>query len=260
MKFTLAIELAALCLMAQSCVLPVAPVPNANQLHLVWNDEFMGNELDASKWMTRQKDLMHGKSLILESCTTLNGKGHAVLMTRLTNDAGSEIESGMIATQGIQEWQYGLFEARVQFESAPGHHGAFWLQSRDYGIVKDDLTASGAELDVIEYFGRHDSLSHNIHWNAYGSSDKQHIGSGSFALPDSAGHPDEGFYVYSMHWTPEEYVFYTDGIETWRTTTAVSHHPGYIILSVLASKWEAKHIDPALFPDSMVVDWVRVYQ
>jgi hypothetical protein len=29
---------------------------------------------------------------------------------------------------------------------------------------------------------------------------------------------------------------------------------------VLVSEWESKQIIPAAFPDSMLVDWVRVFQ
>ena len=166
----------------------------------------------------------------------------------------------MIATKGIQEWQYGRFEARIQFEREPGHHGAFWLQSEDYGKIKDDLSASGAEIDVIEYFGRPGSLSHNIHWNAYGSSDKKHVGSGNMPTPGEAGTAATQFHVYSMTWTPTEYIFSVDGVETWRTDKAIAHHPEYVILSVLASEFEAKKIRSMNFPDSMLVDWVRVYR
>jgi beta-glucanase (GH16 family) len=71
---------------------------------------------------------------------------------------------------------------------------------------------------------------------------------------------DSEFHVYSLLWTPEMNIFYIDGEETWRTNEAVSHHDEYIILSLLSSKWEARKIKPENFPDTMSVDWVRVYQ
>ena len=230
---------------------------------LVWSDNFSGNELDISKWATRHKDKMHGKSKIREHCSTLDGKGHLVLQTKLIpsdDEIGYSIESGMITTQNIQDWKDGLFEAKIKFESAEGHHGAFWLQSDEYGKVVDDFEASGSEIDIIEYFGRKGSLSQNIHWNAYKSKEKKTVGSGYLKTNPAIETVDTEFHVYSLLWTPSEYVFYIDGEETWRTDKAVSQHDEYIILSLLASKWEAGRIEPNQFPDTMEVDWVRVFQ
>ena len=230
---------------------------------LVWSDEFSGDELDLEKWMHRRKDGMHGKSRIREHCSVLDGKGHVVLKTQLISDeseVGYEVESGMIATQGLYAWKYGLFEARIKFESAEGHHGAFWLQSSEYGKVTDDFEASGTEIDIIEYFGRKGALSQNLHWNKYGSKDKKSIGSGNLKTNPVIETVDTEFHVYSMLWTPEEYIFYIDGTETWRTVKAVSKHDEYIILSLLASAGEATRINEEEFPDHMLVDWVRVFQ
>lgn len=255
------ITLSCLALLQISCIKTASVVP-VEGYSLVWSAEFEGAVLDDTKWMTRHRDNMHGKSRISQDCTSLDGDGHAVLETRLVPDdskVGYAIESGMIATQGLHAWKYGLFEARIQFESAEGHHGAFWLQSKDYGKVTGDFTASGTEIDVIEFFGN-DSLSQNLHWNAYKSKDKKAVGSGNLTTHPVIDSVSTAFHVYSMLWTPEEYIFYIDGIETWRTDKAISHHDEYIILSLLASKWEAGKIKPEKFPDKMSVDWVRVFQ
>ena len=249
-----------LCLLQFGCVKPTVTL-QSKEYKLVWNDEFAGDTLDTEKWMHRMKDDMHGKSRIREYCSVLDGEGHAVLKTWLVpneSEVGYEIESGMIATQDLHAWKYGLFEARIKFESHPGHHGAFWLQSPVYGKVKDDFTASGTEIDVIEYFGNR-SLSQNVHWNAYNSKDKRADGSGNLKhrVLDTV---DTEFHVYSLLWTPEINIFYIDGEETWRTDKAVSRHSEYIILSLLTSKWEAMKVKPENFPDKMFVDWVRVFQ
>ncbi len=242
------------------CAKPIAQFDSSDYV-LKWSDEFNGTVLDENKWMHRQEGGMHGKSRIRSHCTALDGKGRANVMTQLIPNesaVGYEIESGMIATQGLQAWKYGLFEARIQFESAEGHHGAFWLQSPDYGKVTDDFEASGTEIDIVEYFGG-GALSQNLHWNKYGSKDKKAICSGYLNIP-VVSTVDTEFHVYSLLWTPEEYIFFIDGKETWRTSEAVSNHDEYIILSLLTSKSEAKKIKRKHFPDTMLVDWVRVFQ
>ncbi len=59
-------------------------------------------------------------------------------------------------------------------------------------------------------------------------------------------------------WTPEHYVFYVDGKETWRTDNGVSHRPEYMILSLEVGEW-AGDIANAKLPDRLYVDYVRVY-
>ena len=50
---------------------------------------------------------------------------------------GEDTEPGFSAT-------YGLFAARVKFQSGRGQHGSFWMQGSGEG---------SAEIDVAEYFG-----------------------------------------------------------------------------------------------------------
>ena len=57
----------------------------------------------------------------------------------------------------------------------------------------------------------------------------------------------------------DEYVFYVDGKETWRTkASGVCQVPEYIKLSDEIGKW-AGDIGKAKLPDAFMVDYVRVY-
>jgi hypothetical protein len=62
-----------------------------------------------------------------------------------------------------------------------------------------------------------------------------------------------------LWWTPEVYVFYTDGKETWRSSAGgVSQVPEYIKLTEEIGKWGGD-ITQAQLPDGFLVDYVRVY-
>jgi len=67
------------------------------------------------------------------------------------------------------------------------------------------------------------------------------------------------FHMYSLLWTPEEYIFYIDGKETWRTDKVASKHDEYIILSLLSATEEDTRIKEEDFPYHLLVDWVPVY-
>ena len=68
----------------------------------------------------------------------------------------------------------------------------------------------------------------------------------------------EGWHTFAVWWKPDEYIFYVDGTETWRTNKAVSQVPEYIKLSDEIGKW-AGDIAKARLPDAFLVDYVRVY-
>ena len=69
----------------------------------------------------------------------------------------------------------------------------------------------------------------------------------------------KGFHTFSLWWKPDEYVFYVDGKETWRTNAGgVCQVPLYIKLSDEIGSWGGK-ISEAKLPDRFVVDYVRVY-
>jgi beta-glucanase (GH16 family) len=95
-------------------------------------------------------------------------------------------------------------------------------------------------------------LNHAIHWD-YGrprSPAGAHV-----KVPGIMN----GWHSYSLLWTPEEYVFYVDGKETWRTKAGgLCRVPAYILLSDEIGKW-AGDISEAKLPDKFLADYVRVY-
>jgi hypothetical protein len=65
--------------------------------------------------------------------------------------------------------------------------------------------------------------------------------------------------VFSVEWTPLEYVFRIDGRVTMRITTGVSNHPEFLILSMLSSDFELDQIGVDALPQHMDVDWVAAW-
>ena len=115
---------------------------------------------------------------------------------------------------------------------------------------------AGVEIDVIEYLAtpkHRNKALHTIHWDGYGENHKsKHV---EKLLPGLG----EGFHTFGLEWTPEEYIFYVDGQETGRMREAVTRRNEYLILSLEVGEW-ADDIAAAKLPDSMVVDYVRVWQ
>ena len=54
---------------------------------------------------------------------------------------------------------------------------------------------------------------HALHWDGYGAEHQK----ASKSMTDW-GLYDGNYHKFGMMWTPEEYIFYIDDIETWRTS------------------------------------------
>jgi len=112
----------------------------------------------------------------------------------------------------------------------------------------------GTEIDIMEKaWSAEDRINHALHWDGYGEYHKSE--GKEVVIPGLS----QGFHTFGLLWQPEEYVFYVDGEETWRTSAGgVSQVPAYIKLTDEVGKW-AGEIQNAELPDYFYVDYVRVY-
>lgn len=108
----------------------------------------------------------------------------------------------------------------------------------DEGVAffADDIQntgADGAEIDIMEspfsFKLKPNITQHAIHCDGY--DDRLKSASSPILKVDSIY--DE-FHTYAVEWNKDEYIFYVDGYETWRTNhlNATSQVKEYIILSV----------------------------
>ena len=173
--------------------------------------------------------------------------------------------NGHVSTEQSFDFMYGVAAARMRFQRRPGQHGAFWMQPR--GLLDYEPTPWGAEIDVIEWYGADGDrkrLATTVHRHPAGSARTTTVGG---PLPDPDRFLEDrsdrwwrNFHVFSVEWTPEEYVFRIDGQETMRTSEGLSHHPEFLILSMLSSDFELGRLGgDALLPQHMDVDWVAAW-
>jgi len=192
-----------------------------------------------------------------DRCTTYDADGNALGEYRYRLN-------GHISTQHSMDFRYGFAAARIRFQRNQGQHGGFWLQPR--GLLETGPTPWGAEIDVVEYYGSAGSrelLSTSVHQHPAGLLPTTVGGRLRNAGRFLAGKSDRwwrSFHVFSVEWTPLEYVFRIDGQETLRTSQSVSHYPEFLILSMLSSDFELGQLgEESLLPEQMEVDWVKVW-
>ncbi len=172
--------------------------------------------------------------------------------------------NGQLMTNG-HYFKYGVLAARIKFQEKQGQHGSVWMLPAISESTTDSATG-GAEIDVIEYFGdevKNGGLASFIYKLTEDGPEK--VG-GQLPDPDQylTGQDDSWFddyHVFSVEWTPDEYVFRIDGQETFRTSEGISHQPEFPILSLLSSDYELEHLGGEKnLPQTMSVDWVKFWQ
>lgn len=246
----------------QSLVPPGVDASEAAGWKLVWRDEFDGDRLDAAKWSHRYLGPRDG-AVISDDCVSV-GDG---LLRVWVKEKDGVLHNGMIGTRNKFEPLYGIVAGRIRFPRQQGQHGSLWMQPANAEKIPDNPALSGAEIDIIEWFGerRDAGTACNLYWPGIkdGKFDVKanHAGgTKDFKLLSKGVLPSDDFHVYSVEWSPEGYMFRMDGHETYRITDGVSKVPQYLILSLLTAAWEATRLDRTKLPDSMDVDWVRVWQ
>lgn len=224
------------------------PLSDGRIWQLIWSDEFDGNAVDQSKWELLG-DWKRRDGFWVKEDSYLDGQGHLILRTKKDGD---RYTCGAVRTRGKFEHRYGYWVCRCKFPKEQGHWPAFWLHADTVGRI-GDAGRDGTEIDIMEKPWREDRITQNLHWDGYGK-EHQHVGT-TFDFPGLS----EGFHTFGLHWTPDEYVFYVDGKETWRTSGGgVSQVPGYAKLTEEIGDWGGD-IKKADLPDEFVVDYVRVY-
>jgi len=245
--------------------------PSIDGWKLVWQDEFNeSGEIDSEKWeqpeYNRRNNDNGPDGWWLKENAYLDGQGNLVIRANQINNRNQDNDpfdyaTGMVRSFNHFRQVFGKFEIRCQLPKQPGWWVAFWLMSPTVANV-DDSGEDGTEIDIMEGFGWTDNINHALHWDGYGEDLKS-----DGKLVNIPG-IREGFHTFTLEWTRDEYIFFVDSTETWRSSAGgVSKVPAYVkitgelsTLPGLSGIWWAN--DPATgnFPDYFLVDYVRVYQ
>jgi beta-glucanase (GH16 family) len=242
---------------------------------LTWSDEFNapdGSPVDAAKWVSETGGNGWGNQELEYYTTRPENSFHKggnlvikVLQEKFTGTDGvtRDYTSARLKTAGKFSQKYGRFEARIKIPYGQGIWPAFWMLGVD--IEKAGWPKSG-EIDIMENIGKEPTLVHGtIHGPGY-SGDKGP--SAPFALPDNARFADD-FHIYAVEWEPKAIRFYVDDhLYSTRTpddipkeTKWVYDHPFFLLLNVaVGGSWPGSPDATTQFPQTMLVDYVRVYK
>ena len=201
--------------------------------------------------------------------------------------------SARLRTRGRQAWTFGRFEIRAKLPRGQGSWPAIWMLPSDgrYGAW-----AASGEIDIMEAVNlgtasddpdAPGTVETRVHGTLhYGGRSPGNVHAGtSYRLPGGAN-PADDFHVYALEWEQGQMRWYVDGVHY--ATQSAEHwysQPGadaaqptpeagapfdasarfHLLLNLAvggnwAGKVNAGGIDESAFPQTLLVDYVRVYQ
>lgn len=168
--------------------------------------------------------------------------------------------SARLITEGKQEFQYGRIETRVFVPEGSGIWPAVWTLGNDFRAVGWPQTG---EIDVMEFVGRlPNEIFGTIHGPGY-SGGQSFGGIYDFGTPVPAD-----WHTFETVWTPESIDWFVDGIQYHSASPEdvapnewVYDHPFTLLTNVaIGGNFGGAVGDDLVFPQSLLVDYLRVYQ
>jgi beta-glucanase (GH16 family) len=254
---------------------PTANAGNPAVWSLVWSDDFdgpNGSPVDSSKWSFDIGGNGWGNNE-LETYTSRTANadlegGNLVIKTLKETFTGSDgitrdYTSARLLTKTKFTQTYGRFEARIKVPYGQGLWPAFWMLGDNIDTAH---WPNCGEIDVMENIGKEPSIVHGtFHGPCYSGAGGI---TAAYTLPSGQKFSDD-FHTFAVEWEPNVMRFYVDGL-LYKTrtpadlpagTTWVFDHPFFILLNVAVGGGFPGNPDAStVFPQRMVVDYVRVYQ
>jgi beta-glucanase (GH16 family) len=247
---------------------------------LVWADEFEqadGTSPDSTKWGFDVGGGGFGNNQQeYNTARTNNARiqdGHLVIEAKQENYMGRSYTSARMLTKGKAAWTYGRMEARIKIPRGQGIWPAFWTLGTNIDGPGGVGWPACGEIDIMENIGKTNNneqgkIYGTIHGPQGGGPYNGGAGVGSsYTLPGGAKYADD-FHVFAIEWTTNQIKWYMDNQQYFTATpnslpsggTWPFTQPQFILLNVaVGGNWPGYPSNYTVFPQQMLVDYVRVY-
>lgn len=234
---------------------------------LVWQDEFNTNTLNDAFWtheMGNGGGWGNNELQYYRPENTYFSNGKMIIEARQENFGGSSYTSSRLITKGKKEFKYGRIDLRAALPKGKGIWPALWMLGSNF--AQAGWPACG-EIDIMELIGSQPGTTHGTAHYGTGTSTHQSK-TASKTLPGSATFSEE-FHVFSIEWEQNRIRWYLDDVLFHEITPAIvgAGQPWpfnadfFLIFNVaVGGNWPGSPDGNTIFPQRMIVDYVRVFQ
>jgi beta-glucanase (GH16 family) len=189
--------------------------------------------------------------------------GHLILEARKEQTGTKEYSSARIISKSKGDWRYGRIAVRAKLPRWRGTWPAIWMLSTEWKY--GGWPVSG-EIDIMEHVGYDPGVIHGtIHTEKY-----NHINGTQLEGKVTVADCQENFHVYAVEWTADAIHFFVDDNNYY--TVQRKKEDGYhgwpfdqnfhLIMNIaVGGNWGGRQgVDDTIWPQQMIIDYVRVYQ
>ena len=201
----------------------------------------------------------------------VDGKGNLVIRAQKFNNSNRfscwygkcKYTSARLLTKGKFATKYGKVESRIKLPKGQGIWPAFWMLGTD--IDKVSWPRCG-EIDIMENLGHQ---SRKIHGTVHGPGYAGAKGIGKSYKVKKSEVVSENFNTYSIIWTEKKIEWFFNGRRFNRLRKEdlpkgapwVFNKEYFLLLNLaVGGRWPGYPDKKTMFPQEMLVDYVRVYQ
>ena len=231
---------------------------------LVWSDEFDGPEINSNNWTfeigTGNWGWGNNELQYYQEDNTSIIDGNLVIEARRQTLDNSIYTSSRLITRGKQSFQYGRVDIRAVMLEGQGIWPALWMLGSNHLQVG---WPTCGEIDIMEMIGgeERDNVVHGTaHWNQDG-----HVSYGQ-SMTNVSGKLSEEYHVYSIIWDEQSIRWYFDDvnfntIDITPAALSAFHDDFFFIMNIaVGGIWAGSPDNTTLFPQWMIVDYIRVFQ
>lgn len=216
---------------------------------VIFKDEFNSNKVDTKKWDLVDRGENYNNELQYYSPkNVVQSNGQLSMVAKREEYKKHHFTSGHITTQNTFAFKYGKLEVRMKHPGGVGMFPAAWM-----------LPASGKsglpEVDMFEAVGHDPTTIHMVsHWeNKSGNLQSAHD---QWKIENL----DE-FHLYELEWNENEMIWSIDGQQVFTVTENIPDEKMYLLFNLaVGGNWPGAPNDQTVFPSSLVLDYVKVYE
>ena len=230
-------------------------------MKLVWNEDFTVPTINTATWTFEKgaggwgNNELQEYTDLAENAFISDGKLNIVA----TKTPNGGYRSARMITKGRNEFTYGRIDIRAKLPVGQGIWPALWMLGSNISQVS--WPACG-EIDIMEYLGHDPSRVYGTaHYNNNG-----HLYKGdSFTLPEGKGF-NEKFHVFTILWQENSIIWYVDYQKYFEVTSGSVRFDAFrlsqffIFNVAVGGNWPGSPNTSTVFPQTMQVDYVRVFQ
>lgn len=238
---------------------------------LVWSDEFDSDEIDLSRW-----EIITG-----DGCPELCGFGNNELQYYSDREQNLRVEKGRLLIQAVKDslgskaytsgklvsrqkgdWKYGRIEVKAKVPTGKGTWAAIWMMPT---LERETEWPLDGEIDIMEHVGYNPGTiygaSHTGKYNHIRGTQRVD----SIFLKEIG----QDFHIYALEWDEESMTWFVDDQEFQMIEKNGDDYEGWpfdqtyhmILNLAVGGNWGGKYgVDDKIWPQTLEVDWVRVYQ